>query len=393
MATLIQRQFVALSIITAFLFIVTSVMAMHGNRVMIASSAVQQAAARVSSLALLTWMGQEIPTLTQTVQASTERGVNSISGFLFQVATGIQPGDLRSLLGRELPGMLTADDARFVVAGKDSTLADLYVEYPAYPHQVNDAAQSGNTGETTANDAQPKPEENKAAPQPNPTTGGRKIVYVYSTHNRESWYSETKPVGTSVDHPKRNISLVSKRLAEALNERGIGTEYNEEDIYQKLLDKKLDYALSYAESLRAVKAATQRNRELYYFFDLHRDTAPRSKTTVTINGKTYARVLMIIGKRNKNYEKNEQFATELHHLMEKMYPGLSRGVMEKGAKTDHGEYNQSISPGSLLMEIGGTSNTLQESLNTAEALADVFAEYYWQAEKVGKPLTSEPAKR
>jgi len=140
MATLIQRQFVALSIITAFLFIVTSVMAMHGNRVMIASSAVQQAAARVSSLALLTWMGQEIPTLTQTVQASTERGVNSISGFLFQVATGIQPGDLRSLLGRELPGMLTADDARFVVAGKDSTLADLYVEYPAYPHQVNDAA-------------------------------------------------------------------------------------------------------------------------------------------------------------------------------------------------------------------------------------------------------------
>jgi stage II sporulation protein P len=45
------------------------------------------------------------------------------------------------------------------------------------------------------------------------------------------------------------------------------------------------------------------------------------------------------------------------------------------------------------MEIGGTSNTLQESLNTAEALADVFAEYYWQAEKVGKPLTSEPAKR
>ncbi len=78
--------------------------------------------------------------------------------------------------------------------------------------------------------------------------------------------------------------------------------------------------------------------------------------------------------------------------MEKKYPGLSRGKLEKGAKTDHGEYNQSISPGSLLIEIGGTENTLQESLNTAEAIADVFAEYYWQAEKVTKPETGPPAK-
>ncbi|WP_369124547.1 hypothetical protein [Salmonella enterica] len=45
------------------------------------------------------------------------------------------------------------------------------------------------------------------------------------------------------------------------------------------------------------------------------------------------------------------------------------------------------------MEIGGTENTLQESLNTAEALADVFAAYYLQAEKVGKPVAEEPAKR
>ncbi|AWX55456.1 MULTISPECIES: stage II sporulation protein P [Brevibacillus] len=392
MATLIQRQFVVLSFITAFLFVMTGVLSLGGNRIAISSSAIQQAASHISSLAILGWMGQEIPVLSETVQAQADDRTNSVTGFLFRLATNIQPGDLRSLLGRELPGMVTTEDARFVVQGKGASLADFYLEYPAHPRQVADQSQ-------VVPIVEPKPEdttksgETKPAPVPNSITDGKKIVYVYNSHNRESWFSETKPVGTSVDHPTRNISLISKHLSEALNDRGIGSDVSTDDIYQQLLNKKMHYSFSYAESLQVVKSATEKNKELYYFFDLHRDTAPRERTTVTIKGKTYGRVLFVIGKRNKSYEKNEAFATELHELMEKMYPELSRGVMEKGAKTDHGEYNQSLSPGSLLIEIGGTENSVQESKNTAEALADVFAAYYQQAEKVGKTVSDEPAKR
>ncbi|MFC8688405.1 stage II sporulation protein P [Brevibacillus porteri] len=392
MATLIQRQFVVLSFITAFLFVMTGVLSLGGNRIAISSSAIQQAASHISSLAILGWMGQEIPVLSETVQAQADDRTNSVTGFLFRLATNIQPGDLRSLLGRELPGMVTTEDARFVVQGKGASLADFYLEYPAHPRQVADQSQ-------VVPIVEPKPEdttksgETKPAPVPNSITDGKKIVYVYNSHNRESWFSETKPVGTSVDHPTRNISLISKHLSEALNDRGIGSDVSTDDIYQQLLNKKMHYSFSYAESLQVVKSATENNKELYYFFDLHRDTAPRERTTVTIKGKTYGRVLFVIGKRNKSYEKNEAFATELHELMEKMYPELSRGVMEKGAKTDHGEYNQSLSPGSLLIEIGGTENSVQESINTAEALADVFATYYQQAEKVGKTVSDEPAKR
>ncbi|GIO05080.1 stage II sporulation protein P [Brevibacillus reuszeri] len=392
MATLIQRQFVVLSFITAILFVLTGVLSLGGSRFIIASSTIQQAAAHVSSLAILNWMGREIPILTDTVQVNSDQRTNSVSGFLFQLATSIQPGDLRSLLGRELPGMMTTEDARYVVAGKGATLADFYVEYPPHPKQVIDASQSIPVSQPTDQDT-PDQTEEKPAPIAKPSTGDKKIVFVYNSHNRESWYSETKPVGSSVDHPTKNISLVSKRLAEALNENGIGADVSTEDIYQQLLNNNQNFALSYAQSLKVLKAATEKNRELHYFFDLHRDTAPRDRTTATIKGKSYARVMFVIGKMNKNHEKNEAFATELHKLMEKMYPDLSRGVMEKGAKTGHAEYNQSISPGSLLMEIGGTENTLQESLNTAEALADVFAAYYLQAEKVGKPVAEEPAKR
>jgi len=396
MAALIQRQFVVLSFMTAFLFMLTGVLSFSNNRITIASTTVQQAASQISSLALLTWMGQEIPTLNQTVQG--EKATNSVTGFLFQLATSIHPGDLRSLLGRELPGMMTMDDARFIVEGKGAKLADLYVEYPSQPKQVTDAQADdppqsavNETGEETTQ-PEVKPEDNKNKPGAVPAPSDKSTVFVYTSHNRESWISETKYVGTSLDHPTRNISLVSQHLSEALKDRGVGAEVSTDDIYQKLLDKKMNYALSYAESLQVVKTAMQENRELKYFFDLHRDTAPREQTTATIKGKKYARILFVIGKRNKNHQKNEAFATDLHKLLEEMYPELSRGVMEKGDKSDHGEYNQSISPGSLLIEIGGTENTLEECLNTAEALADVFASYYFKAEKVSNPVAEEPAK-
>ena len=391
MAALIQRQFAVLSFITAFLFLMTGALALHNNKLMIASSTVQQAASHISSVALLTWMGREIPALNEAVQVDSTAG--SVSGFLFQLATSIHPGDLRSLLGRELPGMVTLDDSRFIVEGKGASLTDFYVEYPPHPRQEIDASpsvQNPPADQSEGAQAEETPGEEKKPPIVNPNPGKEKVVYVYTTHNRESWYSETKPNGSSLDHPTRNISLVSKRLSEELNERGIGSAVSTHDIYQQLLDKNMNFALSYAESLQVLKAAKEEHRELHYFFDLHRDTAPREKTTATINGKTYARVLMVIGKRNKNHQQNEAFATELHKLMEEMYPELSRGVMEKGAKTDNGEYNQSISPGSLLLEIGGTENTLEESLNTAEALADVFAAYYLRAEKVANPAADEP---
>jgi stage II sporulation protein P len=393
MAALIQRQFVLLSFVTAILFVVTGLMALSGNRVMLASSAIQQAASQMSSLTLIRLMGQEIPALTETVQASGQRETQSFTGFLFELATSIHPGDLRSLLGRELPGLLTLDDARVVVPGQGFTLDQLYIEYPAVPRQEFEAPQTTDSDQKQENAAEESPDESKPAPETRHATGGKPVVFVYHTHNRESWISETEAKGDQLDHPVRNITLVGKRLAQELNDRGVGTEVSTVDIYQRLLDQGLKYPLSYAESLKVVKMAQERNRELHYFFDLHRDTAGREKTTATIKGKTYARVLFVIGKRNKHHAQNEEFAKELRALMEKMYPGLSRGVIEKGAKTDHGEYNQSVSPGSLLLEIGGTENTLKENYNTAEALADVFAEYYWQAEKVDKPQSGQPAKR
>lgn len=91
----------------------------------------------------------------------------------------------------------------------------------------------------------------------------------------------------------------------------------------------------------------------------------------------------VIGGDNENYEKNLEFASRLHKLMQEKYPGLSRGVLppKKGAGTD-GVFNQDLHENALTVEIGGIDNNLEELYRSADALAEVFSELYWDAEKV-----------
>ncbi len=45
-------------------------------------------------------------------------------------------------------------------------------------------------------------------------------------------------------------------------------------------------------------------------------------------------------------------------------------------------YNQDLSTHSIIIEVGGVDNTMEEMYRTTDALAEVIAEYYWQAEAV-----------
>lgn len=393
MITLLQRYFFALSAGTALLFVLVSLLLVSPNHQdFLYSSSIQRAASNVSSITFLDAMGMEIPSLHRTVQAQGEPESSTMQSFFFQLITGIYPGDLRSLLGRELPGLLTYDDARIIVPGQGLELVDLYVESAAPNAVVQDVNREENTkARDIVQPGQVEKDETKT-PSP-PIIAGEKRVFIYNTHNRESWTHVAPTVGTSVDHPTKNIQLVGKRFGKLLQEKGVNTIVSENDFIQQLIDQKKTYPMAYAESYKAVKAAAQKNPALQYYFDIHRDgDVPRSKTAITINGKTYARILFVIGTRNRNFMQNERMAKELNALVEKKYPGLSRGVIAKGAHEGNAEYNQSISPGSLLLEFGGINNTLEESYNTAEAFADVFAEYYQKAEKVNKEQTPKSSK-
>ncbi|MER2172723.1 MAG: stage II sporulation protein P, partial [Psychrobacillus psychrodurans] len=78
------------------------------------------------------------------------------------------------------------------------------------------------------------------------------------------------------------------------------------------------------------------------------------------------------------YEKNLQFANNLHTLLEKRYPALSKGILKKSSSQGNGVYNQDLAPNSLIIEIGGVDNTVEELHRTTEALAEVLSDYYWE---------------
>ncbi|MFS0558657.1 stage II sporulation protein P [Brevibacillus sp. 179-C9.3 HS] len=206
---------------------------------------------------------------------------------------------------------------------------------------------------------------------------GNEKVYIYHTHNRESWRNVARnQQGSSVDDPEINITLVGKRLGELLQARGISAMASQDDFAQRLKEQKKTYSMSYSESYKAVAAAAATSPHLQYIFDIHRDSdEPRSKVAITINGKTYSRMLFVIGTANPNHQANKRLAEELHARLEASYPGLSRGIILKGSNQGNGVYNQSISEGALLLEFGGTNNTLEEGYNTAEAFAEVFGNY------------------
>ncbi|MEW9033203.1 MAG: stage II sporulation protein P, partial [Planifilum fimeticola] len=101
-----------------------------------------------------------------------------------------------------------------------------------------------------------------------------------------------------------------------------------------------------------------------------------------INGKPYATIAFVVGTANDNWEENEKFARQVHNKLEELYPGLSKGVFRKSRAQGNGEYNQSLSPRSILVEIGGVDNTFEEAYRTAEALARAIAEIHFEATPV-----------
>ena len=230
-----------------------------------------------------------------------------------------------------------------------------------------------------------KPVEDQEPIQPpNLSTNGKNVVFIYHTHSSESYLPHLKGVTdpNAAYHSKVNITMVGKKLAEELAERGIGTQVNVEDMNEKLKQKGWNYAKSYAASREVVQSALASNRELQYLFDLHRDANRREATTISINGKNYAKVAFVIGGENANYEQNVKLAKDLHNLINQKYPGLSRGVITKRGEGTNGKFNQDLSQNAILFEFGGVDNSFEELNRTAEAVADVFSEYYWQAEKV-----------
>ncbi|CAM4001088.1 stage II sporulation protein P [Cohnella lubricantis] len=357
-------------------------------------------AASVSSAFFSSLLGMELPHMDKQV-VDSPFSAGRMAAFLVRFLTDMNPDDPKSLLELGMPG-IGRDSAVLLRPGSGGgTNAPVDREpdgsndgIPRNP--VNTSGGSGGS-DMSAPDASPSGQpESSASPSsppqesPLPSTPERNVVFIYHSHNRESWFPELKEGTKLPESSQVNVTLVGRRLADQLERLGVGAVHSNTDYMTTV--KNYNWNNSYKYSMQTVKEAIADNKDLTFFFDIHRDSLHRKQTTATINGADYAKVYFIIGQKNPDWEKNEAFANSIHQALEEDYPGLSNGIWSKTTAEGNGEYNQSVSPDSVLIEIGGVDNTLAECYRTADVLAQVIAELYWNqqdAEKVDAQAADE----
>lgn len=368
------RMFLMLMIITLLFFVILGLGGYAQTYLRNSPfSSMKGMAASVSNDFFVDMMGLEIPQLG-TDKESTFSGDN-VFGFVFRLITDINPNDPKTLMAREVPGMGQANAVPIKGTNTSEPPQD-YGPGKSYP------AGNPNDGQGQATETPPPSPSPTPDPVPEqPTTDGKKVVLVYHTHYEESWVPELGITEADKAYdPDINITMVGQRLVDRLEELGVGAvKYS--PTYK---DTQPDYNWyrSYKYSRETVKEAFAVHPDIQFVFDIHRDSLPREKTTVTINGQDYAQVYFIIGQKNPNWEENEQFAAKINEKLEAKAPGLSRGIWGKSAHQGDAEYNQSLSSNNVLVEIGGPFNTLEESYRTVDLFAEIVSELYWEAEKV-----------
>lgn len=220
------------------------------------------------------------------------------------------------------------------------------------------------------------PVTKKTTPKKSVAASIQPQVFIYHTHNRESWLPELKGK-TSADQafdPKINVTLLGNDLANKLTEKGMKVLHTTDDYPSAV--KNFNYAKSYVYSKATLTQELSKHKSIEYVFDIHRDSEAKNQTTITYHNQNYAQLYFVVGRENPNWKETMEFATRLENKLNKEIPGISKGIYQKDHSSGNGKYNQSLAEYSALIEIGGVDNVLEENYRTISILADAIHEIW-----------------
>ena len=202
--------------------------------------------------------------------------------------------------------------------------------------------------------------------------GEEPTVLIVHTHGTESYeadgtYQETSPYRTmDTDH---NMVSIGQRVAEILEAGGIRV------IHDRSLHDYPAYNDAYANARQSISQILAENPSICLVLDLHRDAAEdengnQKRSAVTLEGESCARLMMVMGSDKGNlsfphWEQNLALAVKLQACQEQKYEGLCKPIQLVTSR-----YNQDLSTGALLIEVGTAGNTHREALAAAEHLAE-----------------------
>ena len=201
--------------------------------------------------------------------------------------------------------------------------------------------------------------------------GSEPRVLILHTHSTESYtkqgedYEESSAFRTLDEN--YNMISIGARVAQLLREAGIGV------IHDRQLHDYPSYSGSYNHARKAIREILAENKSICLVLDLHRDASGdlsnQFRPVVKADGENTAQIMLVMGTNaagltHPNWEENLSLGLKLQAQLERQSPGITRPMSLRAYR-----FNQDLTPGSLLIEMGAAGNSHREALRAAEELA------------------------
>lgn len=203
-------------------------------------------------------------------------------------------------------------------------------------------------------------------------------ILIIHTHATESYtkadqdsYDESDPYRTTDD--AHNVVRVGDEMAAAFAQAGLNV------LHDRTLHDYPNYNGAYTRSRETVERYLEAYPSISVVLDVHRDAIMGENNAiykVVADPEVIAdcaQVMLVVGTQeaggsHPNWRQNLSFAIALERRLNQDKPTLARPITLRKS-----HYNQQLSPGSLLVEVGTHGNTLQEAITAARAFAESAA--------------------
>jgi stage II sporulation protein P len=184
-------------------------------------------------------------------------------------------------------------------------------------------------------------------------------IGIYHSHGAESYVPSD---GTESVLEGGGILEVGKVFAQALEEKGFHVYYSPKTHVPH-------DAGAYHRSRRTAEELLHSNADA--LFDVHRDAVPPEDYLETVNGDQKVQIQFVVGRQNPIAEVNREYAESLKQFTDEQYPGLIKGIFMA-----NGNYNQDLTPLSLLLEVGAHENSKYGAEDSMKLFANTVHFYY-----------------
>ncbi len=188
----------------------------------------------------------------------------------------------------------------------------------------------------------------------------------YTPTGEEDTYLESDPYRTT--DCNYNIVRVGAEMAAVFRDQGFVV------IHDTTLYDYPDYNSSYANARQGVEDWLEQYPSITLILDVHRDALVTSDGTpyrlvTQEDGQTMAQVMVVVGSDDDgayspNWRENLALAVEIQLQLTADYTSLARPITLRSSR-----FNQDLSTGFLLVEVGGHGNTLADALAAAQAFS------------------------